>query len=222
VITKTHRITNTCLSYHFIVREFACKDGTDKVLIDDALLEILEDLRFEFTRRYGDIYIRVGSGFRTRSYNTLIGGSAGSYYLYGMAADIDVVIREGGKEVDPNEVAKYLESKRVRGIGCYKYADGQVWVHVDSRQSKSFWRQSRPDVRLPVSTFWPTLREEILKPGEDYTFNMDVRVLQAAIGTKADGKFGPKSAEKLSVWQTAHGLAADSICGPVTWPAIFG
>ena len=33
---------NLKLSEHFLVREFACKDGSDKILIDTNLIPILE------------------------------------------------------------------------------------------------------------------------------------------------------------------------------------
>lgn len=48
------------------------------------------------------------------------------------------------------------------------------------------------------------------------------KLVQAAIGAKADGDFGPKSEEALKKWQTANGLTADGVVGPVTWAKMFG
>ena len=47
-------------------------------------------------------------------------------------------------------------------------------------------------------------------------------LVQAIIGVKADGNFGPKVVEALKAWQTANGLTADGSVGPVTWKKMFG
>jgi hypothetical protein len=47
-------------------------------------------------------------------------------------------------------------------------------------------------------------------------------LVQAMIGAKADGDFGPKSVASLKAWQTANGLTADGSVGPVTWKKRFG
>ena len=47
-------------------------------------------------------------------------------------------------------------------------------------------------------------------------------LVQAIIGAKADGDFGPKSVASLKAWQTANRLKADGIVGPVTWKKMFG
>lgn len=48
------------------------------------------------------------------------------------------------------------------------------------------------------------------------------KLVQAIIGATPDGNFGPKSTEALKAWQTANGLKADGIVGPVTWKKMFG
>jgi peptidoglycan L-alanyl-D-glutamate endopeptidase CwlK len=47
-------------------------------------------------------------------------------------------------------------------------------------------------------------------------------LVQAIIGAKTDGDFGPKSVASLKAWQTAKGLKADGVVGPVTWKKMFG
>ncbi len=46
-------------------------------------------------------------------------------------------------------------------------------------------------------------------------------LVQAVIGAKADGDFGPKSVEALKAWQRANGLKDDGVVGPVTWDKMF-
>lgn len=47
-------------------------------------------------------------------------------------------------------------------------------------------------------------------------------LVQAVIGAKADGDFGPKSVASLKAWQKANRLKADGIVGPITWKKMFG
>lgn len=44
-----------------------------------------------------------------------------------------------------------------------------------------------------------------------------VKRLQAPIGTKTDGLFGPKTQAAVKKWQGSHGLKVDGIVGPATW-----
>lgn len=48
------------------------------------------------------------------------------------------------------------------------------------------------------------------------------KVVQAMIGAKPDGWFGPQSVEALKDWQRSRNLTPDGICGPQTWKAMFG
>lgn len=49
-----------------------------------------------------------------------------------------------------------------------------------------------------------------------------VRRIQAAVGVKVDGFYGPDTASAVGRFQKAHGLAADKVVGPDTWAAING
>ena len=71
------------LSPNFKVKEFSCKDGSDKVLIDINLVEKLQELR-----NYLGKPITILSGYRTDSYNKQCGGADNSYHLKGQAVDI--------------------------------------------------------------------------------------------------------------------------------------
>jgi uncharacterized protein YcbK (DUF882 family) len=110
---------------HFTVKEFACKDGNNLVLIDEKLADLLEDIRKHFGKP-----VHINSAFRTESWNDAVGGSRYSRHLAGEAADIWV------KNVKPHNVALYADSilGKTGGIICYTN-----FTHIDVR--KSYYRK---------------------------------------------------------------------------------
>ena len=116
---------NTKLSANFTVKEFACQDGSDKVLIDTDLVAILQKIRDYFGKP-----ITINSAYRNAAYNRKIGGVSNSQHVKGTAADICV------SGVAPAEVAKYAEyiMPDKGGIGLYSN-----FVHIDVRTSRSRW-----------------------------------------------------------------------------------
>lgn len=110
---------------HFKVKEFACKDGNNLVLIDEKLASLLENIREHFEKP-----VHINSAFRTESWNDAIGGSRYSRHLAGEAADIWI------KDVEPYNVALYADSVlgKTGGVICYTN-----FVHVDVR--KSYYRK---------------------------------------------------------------------------------
>lgn len=119
------------LNAYFKVREFACHDGSDTVLIDDALVQLLGYIRTYFGKP-----VTINSGYRTVDYNKKVGGVSNSQHVQGKAADIVV------QDVPPRAVASYLESLfPLHGIGLYP-----SFVHVDTRGKKSYWVNSGSSV----------------------------------------------------------------------------
>lgn len=49
-----------------------------------------------------------------------------------------------------------------------------------------------------------------------------IKEVQAALGVKVDGVFGPKTKEALKFWQKNHGLVPDGIIGPMTLKLLLG
>ena len=83
-MVKTYSLKSdveTLISTNFKVKEFACKDGTDKILIDIELVNILQKYR-DYIKKP----VIIVSGYRTESHNQLVNGKINSYHLKGMAA----------------------------------------------------------------------------------------------------------------------------------------
>ena len=114
------------LSTHFKVREFACRDGADAVLVAPRLVMVLESIRTHFNAP-----VTISSGYRTPQYNDQVGGVAHSQHCYGMAADIVV------KGQTPQTVAAYARQLMPDwgGVGIYK-----GFTHIDTRENKSDWK----------------------------------------------------------------------------------
>lgn len=114
------------LSENFKVKEFACKDNSDKILIDVTFVKThLQDIRTHFGKP-----VYINSAYRTESYNRYVGGAKNSYHMKGRAFDISI------KGVSPQEIAKYAASIGVPGVIQYN-----TFVHVDSRDTK-YWARN--------------------------------------------------------------------------------
>lgn len=111
-------------SPNFKVSDFACKDGSDVVLINPYLIEVLEKIRAHFGKD-----IRINSGYRTPSYNAGLAKKSkkvakNSYHMRGCAADITI------SGVKPKEIYGFVDSFHQGGLGLYP-----TFVHVDVRDT---------------------------------------------------------------------------------------
>lgn len=127
---RTHFLSNGDieLSKNFNLSEFQSKDGADEILLDDELVSILQRVRDNFERP-----VNITSAYRSPEHNRSVGGEYNSKHTKGLAADFYI------DEVDPLQIAQYLESIGIQGIGWYPQ-DG--FVHVDTREQKSYWKGS--------------------------------------------------------------------------------
>lgn len=114
------------LSGNFKVSEFACKDGSDAVLVAPRLVMVLQTIRDHFGSA-----VAINSGYRTPQYNTKVGGAAHSQHCYGTAADITV------KGQKPETVAAYARKLMPDwgGVGIYS-----GFTHLDVRENRSDWK----------------------------------------------------------------------------------
>lgn len=128
---------NNQLSENFKVKEFACKDGSDKILIDVTFVQThLQDIRSHFGKP-----VNVNSGYRSLAYNVKVGGAKNSYHMKGRAFDISI------KGVTPQEIARYAASIGVPGVIQYN-----TFVHVDSRDNK-YWARNNNGLVTKVTSF---------------------------------------------------------------------
>ena len=128
---------NDAISQNFKVKEFRCKDGSDKILID---VDFVRD-RLQLIRDHFDAPVTINSAYRTPEYNTKVKGATASYHLEGRAFDIVV------KGHTPQEVARYAQTLGIRGIIQYN-----GFVHVDSREAK-YWARDDNEKRCSVGGF---------------------------------------------------------------------
>lgn len=122
------------VSRNFKVREFRCKDGSDRLLVDvDFVTGKLQAIRDHFRTP-----VTINSAYRTAAYNASLNRSAkNSYHLQGRAFDIVV------KGHTPLEVARYAQALGIPGIIQYN-----SFVHVDSRPTRYWARDNNGKVTV--------------------------------------------------------------------------
>ncbi|MBQ3529522.1 MAG: peptidoglycan-binding protein [Oscillospiraceae bacterium] len=159
---------------NFRAREFDCqgKGCCNTTLVDERLVEYLQKIRDHFGK---PVYL---TAYRCKTHNARTPNAApNSYHVYGRAADFHI------NGVAPAEIAKYAESIGVKGIGLY-----DSFVHIDTRESKSFWYGHGQQLR---TTFGGAPKVEETKK-EAYSLGKFVLDVQKACGVaQLDGKAGP-------------------------------
>lgn len=165
---KTYKKNDpTKLSANFRAREFDCPGSgcCTQTPVDEKLVTYLQKIRTHFGKPI------VILGYRCPAFNAKTpNASPTSRHTKGMAADFSIA------GVKPAEIAKYAESIGIQGIGLY-----DDFVHIDTREQKSFWYSHAQIYR---ATF-----------GGDGQAQF-VRDVQKAIGAKVDGIAGPQTLSK--------------------------
>lgn len=203
------------LSPHFKVKEFACKDGSDTVLISEELVSALERLR----ERLSADSLCIHSGYRTAAHNRKVGGSKTSKHMKGLAADI--FCRKDGKVLPAQTVCRAAQGLGLPGIG---YISAQA-THVDVRPTGRFWADEKKGI-LKIADFFAYFRSgnpyaEPTKTMAKGSRGEGVRWVQfqlrrAGEAVTVDGSFGKKTKESVCRYQRKNGLTADGRVGPLT------
>lgn len=109
----------TRLSENFKVKEFACQDGSDKILIDLDMIPILQQIRNVGGK------VTINSAYRTISHNKAVGGATNSYHTKGRAFDIV------SEYLSVDDICNLANTLGVKGIIRYP-----TFVHIDSRENQ--------------------------------------------------------------------------------------
>lgn len=199
---------NTKLSANFYVKEFACKDGTDMILISRELVEVLQKIRNYFKKP-----VTITSGYRTPSHNKKIGGASGSKHTKGLAADIKV------SGTDPLKVAWYANEVLgvTGGVECGSYDSGtQGYNHIDVRTLR--WRAIKPTSSGKYTTytgkFLPTVKYG--SSGAHVTV-LSRKLKKLGYMSTVCEKCNNMMSSAIKSFQAAHNLTSDGICGKDTW-----
>lgn len=160
---------STKLSENFRASEFDCP-GTGcctETPIDEKLVDCLQKIRDHFGKPI------VILAYRCPTHNARTpNASPTSRHCMGMAADFHI---DG---IPCTEIAKFAESIGIKGIGLY-----DDFVHIDTRNNKSFWFGHAQEYR---ATFG----------GSVYSLEQFIRDVQSATGAAVDGIAGPETFSK--------------------------
>jgi len=114
---------------NFKVKELACNDGSDVILVSSKLLDFVQSIR-----NIVNTSININSFYRTAAYNSKIGGALKSKHKVGMACDMQV---PSGLTVD--SFAKIVEQVAGPNSGIGKYYKSN-FVHLDvAKNGKRRW-----------------------------------------------------------------------------------
>lgn len=199
---KTHGNLN--IAPNFKVREFACHDGTDKVLIDFELVSLLQ-----LIRNIKNAPVEINSGYRTTSWNKKQGGASNSYHLYGRAFDISCG--------DARELCTIANSIGIKGIILYN-----SFIHIDTRESE--YHDNYSNFSYSFSKIDIPYQNRLMAEGmNDWLIGcIQFKLKQKGYdcGT-VDWIFGPKTLAKVKRFQEVNGLKVDGIVGCQTWNRLF-
>lgn len=216
------------VSPNFYSTEFDChgRGCCSQTIVNEKLIEYLELIRAHF-----NVPITITSPYRCKTHNSRIGGAAGSRHSRGDAADIVV------KGVAPRAVAQYAESMGILGIGLYETANDGYFVHIDTRDYRSFWygQSEKPRTTFGGSSIVTTPS----MPNQSNTNNLDtilnygdkgeaVKSLQRKLirlgyscgPLGEDGDFGKSTKNAVMKFQKDSNIGVDGIVGCQTLAAL--
>lgn len=219
---------STKVSDHFDSTEFDChgRGCCTRTIINEQLVTYLEQIRNHFNAP-----ISITSPYRCPTHNSRIGGAARSRHSRGDASDIVV------KGVSPRVVAQYAESIGILGIGLYETSKDGYFVHIDTRDYKSFWYGQNEQPRTTFGGYSGASSSSSINVNNNNGINTilnfgdhgaDVESLQSNLiklgyscgPLGADGDFGISTRNAVMNFQRSVGIGVDGIAGYQTLTAI--
>lgn len=200
---------------HFRVREFRCKDGSDKILVSTELVEMLEKLRTEL-----DCRININSGYRTVSHNLRIGGSRTSKHCKGLA--VDIICKRDDTIVPAKEVCLAAQDLGFDGIAIIS----KTATHLDVRGYKWWADETKNNKRVSdFYKYWgvpyPTPTETVKKGDKGTPVRwVQEKLVKAGYKLTVDGSFGPATDRAVRAFQAQKNLVVDGLVGPATRKAL--
>jgi uncharacterized protein YcbK (DUF882 family) len=134
LVYKFRNKMNGKLSRNFDLKEFASKDGAE------TPPDVLENLRKlaanleKIRAHFGNVPIKINSGYRSPAHNAKVNGKSKSLHMTGKAADF--VIQGYTPQQIAAELEKLIAAKKISqgGIGIYPN-----FIHYDIRGKKARW-----------------------------------------------------------------------------------
>lgn len=191
---------NTYLSAHFQVKEFACKDGSDRITIHRDLIAVLEKLYDKLDAGA----INITSGYRTPSHSVKVGGYSTDRHTKGEAADIKCKKKDGSL-FSSKEITLALEDmNHVGGIGLINKNGA---IHVDVRGYKSWFDETNHEKQVQSwYSYWGVKKPEPAEKaiGTYYPKN-DLNVRKGAgVSSAIAEKNGAKYNTAYPVYEIKH------------------
>jgi len=125
------------LEKNFKLKEFKCRDGTP---VPEELMDNVKLLakNLQVIRDYIESPLVIISGYRTKKYNTRIGGARRSQHMLAKAGDLRTSTHTP-QELREVIVKLIKEGKIMKGgVGLYN-----TFVHYDVRRRNARWRKIR-------------------------------------------------------------------------------
>lgn len=212
------------LSKNFTSDEFDCHGSgcCSETITNVKLVEFCQTIRDHYNTS-----VSITSPYRCPVHNSRSNGATGSRHTKGDAADIVV------SGHSPREVAAYCESIGILGVGLYETDSDGHFVHIDTRDYKSFWYGQAQAYR---STFGGTSAAQnnsspattssgMLVSGSKGSAVKSLQEKLIKLGYSvgvcgADGEYGYGTMVAVRQFQKDHNLSQDGKCGSITLAAI--
>lgn len=179
---------NKWLSEHFQVKEFACKDGSDKILINPALITALEKLFIYLNCKA----INITSGYRTPTHSISVGGYATDQHTKGNAADITCK-KQDGTLFSSKDICLALDDLNYKGgVGRINTSNS---VHIDARGYKCWFDEVNNE--KTCTSWYDYLRYKRLPIKGDLNGDGKITAADARIALQIAAKIKKATAEQI-------------------------